>query len=80
MFDALFGDNAAWFGLPAVLGTIFFLIRFGFLLIGGDSGGVDADLDLDLDLDVDMDTDAGHGDPGEAMKVLSVQSIATFAT
>jgi hypothetical protein len=53
------------------------------MLIGGDAGATDADVDLGVDVDVDMDVDTGpadaeHGDPGQAMKVLSIQSIVTF--
>ena len=70
MFEHLFGNNAAWFGIPAVLGTFFFALRLVLMTVGGA-----ADADVDLDADVDFDA---HGDPGEAMKLLSVQSIAAF--
>jgi membrane protein implicated in regulation of membrane protease activity len=65
MPDVLVADGAAWFTVPAVVGTIFFLLRVAFLFIGGDAG-IDSDVDLD------------HGDPTEAFKILSIQSVAAF--
>ena len=50
--DFLFGHGAAWFGIPAVVGTFFFLLRLALMLAGGDSD-VDADVDVDIDADVD---------------------------
>jgi len=84
--DVLFGHGAAWFGIPAVVGTFFFLIRLGLMMLGGDTD-VDADVDIDVDVDVDMDVDGdGHFDVGshdavdstDAFEVLSFQTIATF--
>jgi hypothetical protein len=73
MLDQLFGENAVWFGVPALLGTLIFALRIAFLLIGGGDGGVDADaggLDLDAGgLDVDVDAgglDVDGGDLGHA--------------
>lgn len=67
MPDVLIADGAAWFTVPAVAGTIFFLLRLVMLLVGGDSG-----------IDVDADADITHTDPTEVFKVLSVQSVAAF--
>ena len=69
MMEMFFGDNAGWFALPAFVGTAVFVIRIALLMVGhhGDSG------DLHLD-----SGDAHHGDPGEAFKALSIQSIAAF--
>ena len=80
--DLLFGHGAAWFGVPAVLGTFFFLLRLGMMLIGGDSD-MDTDIDADIDVDVDMDADADFDahdavDSTDAFQVLSFQTIATF--
>ncbi len=79
--DLFFGDHAGCFTLPAVVGTFFFALRLAFLLIGGAS---DADLDLDVDVDADFDVTGDapegdhHADPGDAFKLLSVQSAAAF--
>jgi hypothetical protein len=82
--DLLFGHGAAWFGVPAVLGTFFFLLRLGLMMMGGD-GDMDTDIDADVDVDVDMDVDADvdadahHGlDATDAFQVLSFQTVATF--
>ncbi len=70
MPDILMADGAVWFSVPAILGTLFFAIRMVGLLAGGGDGGLDIDIDVDVDLD--------HGDPTEAFKLLSVQSVAAF--
>ena len=76
--DLLFGHGAAWFGVPAVLGTFFFLLRLGLMMMGGD-GDMDTDIDADVDVDVDMDADVHDGlDGTDAFQVLSFQTIATF--
>ncbi len=78
--DLLFGQGAAWFGVPAVVGTFFFLLRLGLMMVGGD-GDVDADADFDVDVDVDLDADVDvHDviDSTSAFEVLSFQTIATF--
>lgn len=80
--DLLFGHGAVWFGVPAVVGTFFFLLRLGLMMLGGD-GDVDADVDVDIDVDVDVDVDADahvHDavDSTDAFQVLSFQTIATF--
>jgi hypothetical protein len=69
MLDLLFSDYAAWFGVPAVIGTIFFVIRLVMMLVGGDIGHGDFDA---------HGAEVHHGDPAEAFKILSVQSIAAF--
>ena len=69
MLDMLFSEHAAWFGVPAALGTVFFVLRMTLMLLGGDFGHHDVDAGAG---------DAHHGDPGEAFKLLSIQSIAAF--
>jgi len=76
--DILFGHGAAWFGIPAVVGTFFFLLRLALMLMGGDSD-VDTDVDVDVDVDVDADVDAHDSvDSAGDFEVLSFQTIATF--
>lgn len=70
MLHIFFGDQAGYFALPAALGTAFFLFRIVFLLLGHSHG---------VDLDVDGSVDPSHPDPGEAFKVLSLQSISAFS-
>lgn len=71
--DLFFGNNAAWFSIPALLGSFFFLLRLGLMFVGGN-GDMDADFDADFDADVDLD----DGDSSGAFKLLSVQSVAAF--
>lgn len=70
MLELFFGDNAGYFALPAALGTAFFLFRLAFLMMGHAHG---------MDLHVDASVDGTHTDPGEAFKLLSLQSISTFS-
>ncbi len=69
MLDLLFSEHAAWFGVPAVIGTVFFTLRLVTMLVGGDFGHGDFDA---------QGAELHHGDPAEAFKILSVQSIAAF--
>jgi hypothetical protein len=75
MNDLFLGGGAAWFTVPALIGTVFFVLRMVLMLVGGDAGG---DADVHVDVGVDVDTDLSHGDPGHAFQVLSVQTIAAF--
>jgi hypothetical protein len=70
MQDFFFADNAGWFTIPAVLGTAFFVFRMIMMIAGGHDGG--------LDIDVDQGGDLHHGDPSDAFKLLSIQSIGAF--
>lgn len=65
MLDTFLGDLAGWFTIPAVIGTLYFLIQMFFQGIGGD-------------LDVDLDTDIGHDGAGHDFKVLSLQTLSAF--
>jgi len=84
MFSAFFENGAALFTIPAILGTLFFLLRMG-LMAAGAAGG-DADFDAGGDLDVAADVDAMDADVDavdvdgatDAFKFVSVQSIAGF--
>ncbi len=71
MLNMLFSDHAAWFGVPAVIGTVFFALRLVLMLVGADFAHHDIDAGGGA-------ADVHHGDPGEAFKVLSIQSIAAF--
>ncbi|HWB20981.1 MAG TPA: hypothetical protein VG711_11820 [Phycisphaerales bacterium] len=81
MMDLFFSPQHVWFGLPAVLGTLFFLLRMLLMLIGGagiELGGHLGDLHTDLHTDLHA-SDVHHADdPGDAFKILSFQSIAAF--
>lgn len=67
MHEIFFADNAVWFTVPAVLGTVFFAGRLVLMMMGlsHDFAGVDG-------------ADVHHGDSSEAFKALSVQGIAAF--
>jgi hypothetical protein len=76
MLDILLGGNAALFGVPALLGTLFFVGRLTLMLFAG--GG-------DLHQDFGLDMDAGHAggltdhtDSSTAFKILSLQVVAAF--
>ena len=68
MLDALFTSPAIWFTVPALLGSLFFLLRIITVSVGGhdahvgDHGGMDD----------------GHGDHADGSQLLSVQSITGF--
>lgn len=61
MLDALFANGAAWFTVPALLGSVYLAITLLFDLSGAD---------------VDIDVDAGVGHTGADIRFLSIQSIA----
>jgi hypothetical protein len=65
----MFGGSSAWFGVPAALGTLYFIIRLVLMLAGVAGGG---------DVDLDASADAPHGDSSHAMKVLSIHSLSAF--
>ncbi len=71
MNELLFGSGALWFGIPAVVGTVFFLGRLALMALGGDADGLDGGGALG-------DADAVFDDSGDAFQVLSVQTIAAF--
>jgi hypothetical protein len=85
MLDLLFAGGAALFGVPALVGTLFFLARVGLMLFGGvndlhhdfvlDVSGGDAGGDVGGDATGDA---ADHTDSGTAFKILSIQAIAAF--
>lgn len=71
MLETFLGGIAAWFTIPAVVGTLYFLIQMFFQGLGGD-------MDVDLDTDIDFDTDVGHHGAGHDFKVLSLQTLSAF--
>lgn len=75
MLDLLFGGSAALFGVPAVIGTLFFLGRLVLMLVGGVD---DVHHDFAMDLDHPGDVDTGHTDSSTAFKILSLQAISAF--
>lgn len=80
MFDMFFGDGAAWFTIPAIVATVFFVLRLVMSFVGADLDlGHDA-LNVGLDvLDADpSDLDAIHSDPAHAFQWFSIQSLAAF--
>lgn len=77
MIDILFGGGAVWFGIPAVVGTIFFLGRVVLMLVGG--GDIHHDAGFDLTGDVDAGgVDFQHPDSDTSFNILSIQAIAAF--
>ncbi|MFN0130937.1 MAG: hypothetical protein ACKVW3_00140 [Phycisphaerales bacterium] len=70
MVELFFGGGAAWYGVPALVGTIFFLFRVVMLLTGGGHHDVAAD--------AHFDTGDAHHDSGGDFQILSIQSVAAF--
>jgi hypothetical protein len=77
MLDLLFSGGAAWFTVPALLGTGIFVVKLVLMLAGGSD-----------DLDLGGDASAGHaglgdvhdvhGHGGGLMAIASVQGISAF--
>jgi hypothetical protein len=87
MLDLLLGGNAVWFGVPALIGTLFFAGRVVMMLVGGgelhaDAGSADlggGDLGGgDLGGGGAGGADVHHADSSESFKILSIQAIAAF--
>ncbi|VAX37018.1 hypothetical protein MNBD_PLANCTO03-1326, partial [hydrothermal vent metagenome] len=66
MLDIFLGGIAAWFTIPAVVGTLYFVLQLVLMEAGGD---------MDGDFDTDIDTSIGH-DGGHEFKVLSLQTVS----
>jgi hypothetical protein len=71
MSDLLFSNHAGWFTIPAIIGTIFFVIRMIMLSLGAHVGDVDAHGGFDH-------PGGHHSDSDDAFQIISVQSIAAF--
>jgi hypothetical protein len=67
MGELFFGDNAAWFSVPAFAGTFFFAGRMLMSLVGGGDHGTGLD-STDL-----------HDHSSGAFKFLSLQAVSAFA-
>lgn len=74
MIGWLFDNGLAWYSIPAIVGTVFFVLRMALMMAGGI-----ADTDLIPDIDADADIDPDIGDSTAAFEVLSLQSLAAFA-
>lgn len=79
MSEFLFGNGAAWFSVPALIGTLFFAIRIVLALIGldfddggGDAGGMDVG-------DTGLEEGIDHAESTSVFKFLSIQTITAFA-
>ncbi len=71
MLDILFSGDVFAFSVPAILGTLVFLLKLAAMFAGADGG--------DADLDVDIDVDAADADGStDAFRMLSLQAIAAF--
>jgi hypothetical protein len=73
MTELFFGQNAAWYTVPALIGTAFFALRSLLLMIGGHHlGDFHADVHA-ADLHSGDSSDSTH-----SFEILSTQSIAAF--
>lgn len=91
MYDLLFGNDVMLFSIPALVGTIFFVVRIGLSLVTG--GLIDGEMDTSLDDGLDAldegagvegtegfdGEDAAHSDSNTVFKFLSIQTITAFA-
>src|ERR1043166_7678903 len=75
MSDLFFGQHAAWYTIPAILGTAFFALRSVLLLIGSHHLGVDFHGDVHVG---NATADANADDSTHSFEVLSIQSTAAF--
>jgi hypothetical protein len=82
MLDALFAGGAAWFTVPALLGTGIFLVKMALMLMGGSD-----DLDVGGDASAGhagMDSHGGghdgHGHTNSLMAIASLQGVSAFMT
>jgi hypothetical protein len=71
MLNALFTQDAIWFGVPALVGTGLFIVRMVLMLVGADHSHDVPDTDVATDVD-------GH-DAAGAFKALSLQTLMAFA-
>lgn len=78
MINEMFNSTSLFFSLPAIAGTLLFLIKMGLMALGGVGGDLDLDVDVDTDLDIDLGSDVDGGDSTAAFQVLSLQTIAAF--
>jgi membrane protein implicated in regulation of membrane protease activity len=77
MLASIFSSDLLLFTVPALFGTVVFLLRLGLMLLGGGHGDVHA-AGADLDLDTAA-PEPGHGaESTSAFQFLSFQSIAAF--
>lgn len=68
MWDQLFSGTTAWFGVPAVVGTVLFAVKLALMFTGGDHhGSADGH---------DAGADAGGHDAD--LKLLSIQGVLGF--
>lgn len=85
MYDLFFGDYALMFTLPAILGTLVFLLRIGMMTAGlddsggdgGDVGGIDAGVDVD-GVNFDGGVETGDSTSDFAFEFISLQALAAF--
>jgi hypothetical protein len=74
MLDALFAGGAAWFTVPALLGTGVFLIKLVLMFVGGSD-----DLDIGGDATAaDAGHGHGHGHESGLVAIASIQGISAF--
>lgn len=86
MFDLLFGPQTVWFGVPALIGTLFFALRLAMVTMGIDFGDGDAGVDgggVDAgvggaDGDAPIDEGMDHAESSSILRFLSLQTITAF--
>jgi hypothetical protein len=76
MYDLFFSQGAAWYTIPAIVGTGFFTLRMLLLMAGsGHHLGVDFHSDVHAG---DLHGDADASDSTHSFQILSIQTIAAF--
>lgn len=86
MIDLLFGPQTVWFGVPALVGTLFFVLRLAMVTMGIDFGdGADADAGGGFDGAaggedaISVEDGVDHAESTSVFKFLSIQTITAFA-
>jgi hypothetical protein len=77
MWNTLLSGPAAWFTVPALIGTVFFAFRLVMLLLGSGHAMHFGDLHAG-DVHVGSGSSDAHHDSGHDFRILSIQSIAAF--
>lgn len=79
MIDLFFGPDTVWYGVPALIGSLFFVLRLAMVAAGIDIGdGADGDAAGGIDDAGGVDEGLDHAESSSIFKFLSIQTITAF--